>query len=147
MDIIIRPLRTDDYTVWRAFYDEYNHTVNDDAYTRSVFENLLDPATNCLCFIAAKENTPVGFAHLVFHHGVKHNKQVLYLEDLFVATAYRGQRIAQKLIDKGLELAKESGCGRFYWLTDSGNTTAQKIYERYVNGTQKLRYAIELPQT
>ena len=54
----------------------------------------------------------------------------LYLKELFVSAAYRGQGVGTLLMNAVLETAARHGCRRVEWTTDPGNTAAQAFYAR-----------------
>lgn len=54
----------------------------------------------------------------------------LYLEDLFVRPAHRGDGIGQALLQRLAQLAVERGCGRFEWSVLDWNAHAIRFYER-----------------
>jgi len=54
----------------------------------------------------------------------------LYLEDLFVRPAQRGQGIGEALLRRLAQLAVERGCGRFEWSVLDWNANAIRFYER-----------------
>jgi GNAT superfamily N-acetyltransferase len=54
----------------------------------------------------------------------------LYLKELFVPAAYRGQGVGTLLMNAVLEAAARHGCRRVEWTTDPGNTAAQAFYAR-----------------
>ena len=56
-------------------------------------------------------------------------KPGLYLEDLYVKPAQRGQGIGRALLKRLGRLALERGCGRFEWSVLDWNTRAIGIYE------------------
>ena len=54
----------------------------------------------------------------------------LYLEDLFVEPAERGQGIGQALLEHLARLAATRGCGRFEWSVLDWNEGAIRFYQR-----------------
>ena len=54
----------------------------------------------------------------------------LYLEDLYVRPAQRGQGIGEALLKRLAALAVERGCGRFEWSVLDWNADAIRFYER-----------------
>jgi GNAT superfamily N-acetyltransferase len=54
----------------------------------------------------------------------------LYLEDLFVEPAERGQGIGQALLEHLARLAASRGCGRFEWSVLDWNEGAIRFYQR-----------------
>ena len=57
-------------------------------------------------------------------------RPTMFLEDLFVAPAYRGQGAGKLLLDRCVKLAFERGCGRMEWNCLDWNKKAQNVYEK-----------------
>ena len=53
----------------------------------------------------------------------------LYLEDLYVKPAWRGQGLGGALLRHLAALANERGCGRFEWSVLDWNVNAIAVYE------------------
>ena len=62
--------------------------------------------------------------------------QILVLNDLFVAPAYRSSGVATSLIEQSIQLAKTTGAVRVDLATGIDNVSAQALYE-------KLGFAID----
>jgi GNAT superfamily N-acetyltransferase len=69
-------------------------------------------------------------------------RPVCYLEDLFVATAARGEGAGRALIETLVTLGKE-GWRRVYWHTHDNNERARTLYDQLANQTDYVRYDIE----
>ncbi len=82
------------------------------------------------CIIAEIDERPAGFA-LFFHtYSTWEGTQTLYLEDLFVRTAYRKTGMGAALMQFLSKLARERGCKRFEWSVLNWNEMAIDFYER-----------------
>jgi GNAT superfamily N-acetyltransferase len=78
-----------------------------------------------LAYIA---DQPVGFA-LYFHNfSTFVGRAGIYLEDLFVEPAHRGEGVGKALLAYVAKLAVERGCGRFEWAVLDWNTPAIDFY-------------------
>ncbi|MCK6424426.1 MAG: GNAT family N-acetyltransferase [Burkholderiaceae bacterium] len=53
----------------------------------------------------------------------------LYLEDLYVRPAHRGQGLGRRMLRQLARLAVERGCGRFEWSVLDWNADAIRFYE------------------
>ena len=53
----------------------------------------------------------------------------IYMDDLYVNAAYRANGTGKKLLNKLIELAKDSGCHRLRWQVSSWNKPAIRLYE------------------
>ena len=57
------------------------------------------------------------------------DQYIRFLDDLFVETGFRGQKIAQKLIDHLKSLSKANNWCGIRWITHSNNENAKKLYD------------------
>ena len=53
----------------------------------------------------------------------------LYLKELYVASAYRRAGVGRLLMDRLAAIARERGCTRLEWTTDTVNAGARSFYE------------------
>lgn len=104
------------------------------------FEKGLDKVTNSIqqmqaekdffqCYVAEKDNEVVGMALYYFVYYTWVGKS-LYLEDLIVKEAYRGQNIGTMLMEKMMEVAREENCKRFRLQVLHWNEPAISFYEK-----------------
>lgn len=101
-------------------------------YTRQELEALLaDPARPI--FVAVEENVVLGYAFLVHRSydetGATTRREEIYVDDVCVDEARRGQGIATALLERVLAYAKERHCQFVTLNVWSGNDTAQRFYE------------------
>ncbi len=54
----------------------------------------------------------------------------LYLDDLYVKEAFRGNGIGSALLNKVMQRAKEAGCRRIRWQVLNWNTPAIEVYKK-----------------
>jgi GNAT superfamily N-acetyltransferase len=79
--------------------------------------------------VAAVPGAIVGFA-LYFHNfSTFLGKSGMYLEDLFVRPAFRGQGIGKALLQRVAQLAVERDCGRMEWSVLDWNEPSIRFYE------------------
>jgi GNAT superfamily N-acetyltransferase len=85
------------------------------------------------CSEAETENvpaTPAGFALYFATYSTWEGHHGLYLEDLFVTPAFRGQGIGQALLSRVAALAIQDGCPRLEWSVLDWNAPAIDFYRR-----------------
>jgi GNAT superfamily N-acetyltransferase len=85
----------------------------------------------------------VGIVHFLVHPSTT-SADVCYLQDLFTAPRARGQGVARALIGEVERWAREQGCARVYWHTQSGNTTARRLYDQVAENRGFIQYVIQL---
>lgn len=86
------------------------------------------PAAEVL--VARSGGEPAGFALFFPNYSTFLAKPGIYLEDLFVRTAFRGQGIGKALLASVAALAVARGCGRFEWSVLDWNDPAIGFYRR-----------------
>jgi GNAT superfamily N-acetyltransferase len=80
--------------------------------------------------VAAGESRVVAFALFFTNFSTFLAQPGLYLEDLYVKPAHRGQGIGEALLTRLGRLALERGYGRFEWTVLDWNADAIRFYER-----------------
>ena len=83
----------------------------------------------CECVVAWEAERPVGFALYFTTFSTFLTKPGLYLEDLFVIPAARGDGYGKALLKHLAALAQARGCGRFEWRVLDWNEPSIKFYE------------------
>ena len=92
-------------------------------------ESLFGARPGAEAVIARVGGEAAGFV-LYFHNfSTFLGRHGLYLEDLFVRPAFRGQGIGKRLLMHLARLALERGCGRFEWAVLDWNRPARDFYE------------------
>jgi GNAT superfamily N-acetyltransferase len=80
------------------------------------------------CLIAELDGTPAGFAFYFFDYSTWLGAPGLYLEDLFVDPAFRGQGLGKALLERLAAIALERGCARMKWEVLDWNEPAIEFY-------------------
>lgn len=79
--------------------------------------------------VAVVAGETVGYA-LVFHNfSTILGKPGMYLEDLFVRLAHRGQGLGKALLQRVAQIAVERNCGRMEWSVLDWNEPSIRFYE------------------
>ena len=85
------------------------------------------------CLIADHDGHPAGYALYFFNYSTFAGRPGIYLEDLFVDPALRGQGIGKALLANVAAEAKKNNCARFEWSVLGWNKPAIDFY-RSVGG-------------
>lgn len=105
------------------------------------YEESLDKVSNSLelmyeqkdyfnCYVAeTEEKEIVGMALYYFSYYTWVGK-TLYLDDLYVKEAWRGNGLGTRLMDKMFEVAKAEKCNRFRLQVLNWNESAIKLYKK-----------------
>jgi GNAT superfamily N-acetyltransferase len=72
---------------------------------------------------------PIGFALYYFTYSTFLGRPTLYLEDLFVRPAARGQGAGRALLQALARIAVQRGCGRMEWTVLDWNQPSIRFYE------------------
>jgi diamine N-acetyltransferase len=90
-----------------------------------------DAQPRCDALLAKTDDgTPVGFALFFHNYSTFLTNFGLYLEDLYVRPAYRGQGLGFALLQRVAQIAAERGCQRMDWAVLDWNTPAIDFYEQ-----------------
>jgi len=141
----ISPLHKSEFEVWLPLataYMAFYETVRETGEYQTLWQRLHSNA-GLHSFGARIDGTLVGFTHYFFHQSCW-SADVCYLHDLFVKPAVRGQGIGRALISHVTEHARQAGSPRVYWLTQSHNEVARKLYDQVANHSGFIRYEINL---
>lgn len=112
---------------------------------RQISEALFHDPPSAYALLAWDNNRPTGFASYSFLWPAAGLTRSLYLKELYVSEAARGQGTGKLLMQRLYSIAAKHGCSRVEWTTDRGNLDAQRFYSHLgvtVNES-KLFYRIE----
>ncbi|MBP1850453.1 GNAT family N-acetyltransferase [Rhizobium halophytocola] len=90
---------------------------------------MFGPGAVTSCLILEKDAVAAGFAIWFYSFSTWQGRKGLYLEDLYVAPAFRGRGGARFVLTQLAKIALEQGCGRFEWSVLDWNTPAIRVYD------------------
>lgn len=112
-----------------ADYERLAHESHpDENALRAQLAPDADPRIEAL--VAVVDDRTVGFALFFPSYSTFLTNFGLYLEDLYVEEAYRGQGIGYALLTTLVRLAAERGCGRLEWSVLDWNEPAIAFYRQ-----------------
>lgn len=85
-----------------------------------------------------------GMAIVMNSYSVAHARTVLYLDELFIRTGFRGKGFGKMLFEHVATSAKETGDMRLEWRTKKDNAVAQSLYAHYTTDTDWIWYGMKL---
>ncbi|MBA2628067.1 MAG: GNAT family N-acetyltransferase [Gemmatimonadales bacterium] len=133
-EIAIAPADVNDVPLILAFIRElaeYERLASSAVVTaESLEQSLFGPMPQAEVVIARCGDVPAGFALFFHNYSTFLGRRGLWLEDLFVRPAFRGQGIGLTLLRHLATLAVERGCGRFEWAVLDWNEPAIGFYQR-----------------
>jgi len=129
--------------LWQGYIEFYRASVPPEV-TAATWRRILDPAAAISGRVADSDGTVVGFAHCIVHEGTWSTRPIGYLEDLFVDPALRGRGIGRLLIEDLIATGRKRNWAYLYWHTQTGNTTARRLYDSLASVDDFVRYRVEL---
>ena len=135
---MIRYLDPNDFDMWSNIYEAYaefykvpmNKKILNNLWTWIQDESHV---VKGICY--QLDNKIVGIAHYRTMPRPITGQYIGFLDDLFVLPKFRGQKIAQKLIDYLRSLSKANNWGGIRWITHSSNENAKKLYDKIADNT------------
>ena len=100
------------------------------ATEETIRASMFTPGAQVFAFIAELDGTPVGLALWFLTFSTWTGRPSLFLEDLFVTEASRGQGVARALFKRLAREAKGRDCARIDWAVLDWNVEAMAFYER-----------------
>lgn len=111
-----------------ADFEQLSHQVQ--TTPEKLMPHLFGERPVAECLVAEVDGNVVAFALFFTNFSTFLCQPGLYLEDLYVQPAHRGQGLAKALLQRLGQLAVERGCGRFEWSVLDWNANAIAFYER-----------------
>jgi GNAT superfamily N-acetyltransferase len=127
--------------LWRGYCDFYSASVGDEVTSRT-WKRILDPDSAVMCILAEVDGRVRGFANCVVHEATWETQPICYLEDLFVAPDARGHGVGASLIEWLRNAMRAEGWARLYWMTRGDNVQARRLYDRFAEADDFVRYVI-----
>jgi GNAT superfamily N-acetyltransferase len=127
--------------LWQGYLDFYRVPLAEEV-TQRTWKRILDPDSAVMCIVAEVEGRVYGFAHCVVHENTWETQAICYLEDLFVTPAARGRGLGAALLEWLRNAMRAEGWARLYWMTRSDNTQARRLYDRFTQADDFVRYVI-----
>ncbi len=149
--ILVRPIERADYDQWRPLWDGYNAfygrvgvTALPEEITLATWERFFTASEPVHALVAEHQGQVVGLAHYLFHRSTTRLRDVCYMQDLFTAKQLRGKGIGRQLIHAVYQAARDAGCSRVYWHTQTSNTPGRALYDKLAEHKGFIVYSHEL---
>lgn len=141
---MIRPLAPADRAAWGALWRAYlafYETELPETVLDTTFARLTDPEVPEMgAYLAEIGGKPLGLVHYIFHRHCWRPENVVYLQDLYVDPAARGQGAGRALIEAVYGMADVAGSPSVYWMTQEFNVTARRLYDQVAQVTPFIKY-------
>jgi GNAT superfamily N-acetyltransferase len=143
--IEIRPLEAGDRGDWTRLWTAYlafYRTERSAAIFDLTFARYTDPARgDMLAWIARQAGRGVGLVHVILHSHGWQDAPATYLQDLYADPDMRGKGVGRALIQTVYDDADRAGRPNVYWMTQTGNATARRLYDRISVATDFMKYS------
>ncbi|NWQ43193.1 GNAT family N-acetyltransferase [Bacillus sp. EB106-08-02-XG196] len=116
---------TELFDSYRVFYKQDSDIEAAKSFLK---ERLLNE--DSVVFIAYDESNPIGFVQLYPTFSSVSMKRSWVLNDLYVNASARKKGFGEKLIQKAIEFAEETGAKGLALETGQDNIAAQRLYEK-----------------
>lgn len=102
-----------------------------DEPTVSLTQFLEDSKTLFHVLVAKNERNEILGMALYYYAYSTWKGKMIYLDDLVVKEAFRGQKIGKKLLDQIFDIARNNGVNQLRWQVLDWNHTAIEFYKKY----------------
>jgi ribosomal protein S18 acetylase RimI-like enzyme len=116
---------TELFNSYRLFYQQESDIPGAKSFIK---ERLVNE--DSVVFIAYEEGNGVGFVQLYPTFSSVSMKRSWILNDLYVNASARKKGFGEKLLQKAIEFAEETGAKGLFLETGQENVTAQRLYEK-----------------
>ncbi len=123
-----------------AEFEKLLHEV--EATEEKLRRTLFEPGARAEVIIAEKDGVPQGFALYFTSYSTFLARNGIYLEDLYVSPASRGQGIGTALLRRLAQIAVERGAGRLEWSVLDWNEKAIALY-RKLGATPQSEWTVQ----
>jgi len=101
-------------------------------------QEMLEDADIINALIIKEKDVSIGFATYYFGYSSWSGKH-LYLDDIYIETAHRGNGLGHKIMDKLESIARSNNCKSMRWLVSNWNKSAIAFYKKRgasIDGTE-----------
>jgi ribosomal protein S18 acetylase RimI-like enzyme len=108
-------------------------------------EALFSDSPKLFCSVIESDNALKGYFSYTFDYSTWDAQSFLYLDCLYLAAEFRGNKIGDLVFEQLKAIAKQNDCVNIQWQTPVFNERAIRFYKR-IGGTgkEKLRFFINL---
>jgi len=128
-----------------ALYAEFYRVAQTPEMRATVWGWIQDPVHEVEALVAeTPDGHAVGLAHFRPYARPLAAATAGFLDDLFVDPAFRGQRVADALIEAVAAIGRERGWGLLRWITADNNYRGRGVYDRLATRTLWITYEMKL---
>ncbi len=143
----VRSVQASDFGAWKALYSGYKqfYAVTPVAGDlRVTFDWILDENHPQNGVVLEDQGVLVGLANYQVQANPLTARDRMYLNDLFVAPARRGEGFGRMLLEALIGQCQARGYESLRWLTAENNTTARILYDKHATAIAFVPYEVRL---
>lgn len=126
----IRPATVQDYPALLEMIKELALFEKAPEKVTNTVEQMMAEDQHFRCFIVENEAHEIAGMALFFIAYYTWIGKSLYLDDLYIKEAYRGQGIGTRLLNKIFDIARDENCKRVRWQVLDWNAPAIALYKK-----------------
>jgi ribosomal protein S18 acetylase RimI-like enzyme len=131
--------------MWQDFVSLAPGEPGNHAMGERNWERIMSPASGLRCIVAVDaQNIPVGFTFFLAFPFTWSKGDACYLQDIYVVAESRGQGVALAMIDHLRQIGLDAGWFKIFWMTQSDNYPAQRLYEKVAKRMDYVRYDLHV---
>jgi GNAT superfamily N-acetyltransferase len=142
--IRVHPAGPEDEANWRRLWREWQthmKGVVPERVTADAWAAAQDRSKGLHILLARDDKgTALGFANVSETMFAWTGGPILFLQDLFLSEAARGQGAGETLLKAVYDLADRIGASQVFWMVDEGDERLQSFYARHGIRSPYLRY-------
>ncbi len=127
--MIVRSLEMKDFGAWLPLWNGNNQGVINEKVTTETWARICDDKSPVHGLGAFEGAEMKGLVHYVLHPTTGALEPVCYMQDLYVDPAHRKKGIGRTLVEELAKIGKKKNWTRLYWMAESKNEAAQRLYE------------------
>lgn len=134
-NLVIRPAIKEDINelyelMIQYIVDFYKKAKPAEESLKGLIQNLLENPNSGIQFVAEKDGRLLGFATLYFTFSTLQVKRAAILNDLFILSDARGQKLGEQLFQACLSYIRSNDFAYMTWETAKDNLVAQSLYNK-----------------
>jgi len=147
----VRPIVETDRAAFLEMWDDFVALAPSEPGNREMGElnwsRMMDAASGLRGIVGVDGNDePVGFTLFLTFPFTWSRGDACYLQDIYVRPQARGKGLAQAMISQLRELGEAAGWFKIFWMTQSDNFDAQRVYDKVAKRMDYLRYDLNVSE-
>jgi GNAT superfamily N-acetyltransferase len=130
MELNLREAKVSDFEQIIELFREFSVYQKLPERMKNSFDRMVEEQEFLKCFVAeTSEKKIIGYTTWFYTYFTWSGKG-MYIDDLYVKPEYRGTGIGKMLLNRVIELARQSRCHKLRWQVSYWNSSAIAFYEK-----------------